>query len=71
MIVFGILIIVKGLGDLFNSRQIMNILMAILTIIVGALLIFSHWFIIDWFFTLLGVLFILDGALALLGKRLR
>ena len=49
----------------------MNILMAILTIIVGALLIFSHWFIIDWFFTLLGVLFILDGALALLGKRLR
>lgn len=71
-IVFGALLIVKGAMDLVKQfqgkRDVVKIIIAILTIALGILLIVSKWVVLEWFFIVIGVAFILDGAFALLQK---
>lgn len=71
-IVFGALLIVKGATDLVKQfqgkRDVVKIIIAILTIALGILLIVSKWVVLEWFFIVIGVAFILDGAFALLQK---
>lgn len=73
LIIFGALLCVKGVGDLIaafqGSRNVMNIIVAILTLVVGILLIVSKWVMLDWFFIVLGVVFIVEGGLQLLGNK--
>ena len=74
LIVFGVLIAVKGVLSLATALKrkkanAFEVLFAVLTIVAGIMLIISKWAIMDWFFIVMGVLFIVDGALALLGKK--
>ena len=75
LLVFGILLTVKGVIALVNALKALNksfieILFAALTVAVGLMLIASKWALIDWFFIAVGVIFIVDGVLALLGKKI-
>lgn len=73
LIVFGVLIAVKGviaLLDAVKAKNVANILVAVVTVAVGVMLIISKWVMLDWFFIALGVIFIINGALALFGKKL-
>ena len=73
LIIFGALLCGKGVSDLIaafqGSRNVMNIIVAILTLVVGILLIVSKWVMLDWFFIVLGVVFIVEGGLQLLGNK--
>ena len=73
MIVFGVLIIVKGVLDLMNAMKQKNnllpLILAVLTIAVGVLLIVAQSLTLNWFFILLGIVFIVNGVLALVGKK--
>lgn len=75
MIVFGVLMIVKGVLDLLEAlkrkNNVVPIVFACLTLAVGVLLIVSRWAMLDWLFILIGVFFIADGVLGLLGKSLK
>ena len=69
-IAFGILLVIKGVSDLLKAlkgKNLLEILFTILTIIVGIMLIVSKWLVVDWFFIVVGVMFIIDGVLGLLG----
>lgn len=72
LIIFGALLIVKGATDLIKQLQgrknTVKIIVAVLTIAVGILLIVSKWVALEWFFVLLGIMFIINGAFALLQK---
>lgn len=75
LLVFGILLAVKGTIALINSLKALNksfldILFSALTIVVGVMLIASKWALVDWFFIVMGVMFIIDGVLELLGKKI-
>lgn len=72
LIIFGALLIVKGATDLIKQLQgrknAVKIIVAVLTIAVGILLIVSKWVALEWFFIVLGVMFIINGSFALLQK---
>lgn len=72
LIIFGALLIVKGTTDLIKQLQgrknAVKIIVAVLTVAVGILLIVSKWVALEWFFIVLGVMFIINGAFALLQK---
>ena len=75
LIVFGILLAVKGAIALANAlkalnKSFFNIVFAALTLVVGIMLIVSKWALIDWFFVVMGVMFIIDGVLGLFGKKI-
>ena len=75
LIVFGILLAVKGAIALINSlkalnKSIFDIVFSALTVAVGIMLTVSEWALMDWFFVVMGVLFIVDGVLELLGKKI-
>lgn len=69
LIVFGALLIVKGALDLISllkgSKDVVSIIVAILTIALGVLLIVSKWVALDWMFIVIGVVFIVEGAFSL------
>ncbi|MBQ7652786.1 MAG: DUF308 domain-containing protein [Clostridia bacterium] len=74
ILIIGALLIVRGVIDLIQGTtkkkaNAINILIAILTIIVGILLIVSKWVVLDWFFIIVGAVLIVDGVLALFGKK--
>ena len=53
LIVFGVLIAVKGviaLLDAVKAKNVANILVAVVTVAVGVMLIISKWVMLDWFF---------------------
>ncbi len=70
LIVFGALLIVKGVTDLISlfkgSKNVVSIIVAILTIALGVLLIVSKWVALDWMFIVIGIVFIVEGAFSLL-----
>lgn len=73
LLVFGILVIIKGVTDLIDavkSKVTANIITACVTLAVGILLIISKWALMDLLFIILGVIFIANGVLSLLGKEL-
>ncbi len=70
LLVFGALLIVKGVTDLIKacqskSKDFSKILCAVITAIVGILLVVAKWVTLDWFFIVLGAVFIIDGLFAL------
>ncbi len=77
LIIFGILLVIKGLIDLISSlsqKDFRTIATACVTIVLGILLILTQTalvsilaFLIDVVFIIIGVLFIIDGITALLG----
>lgn len=75
LIVFGILMLVKGGATLFallnGKPSAMQLLTAAGTIIIGILLIVSRWVALDWFFIIMGLFFIVDGVISLLGALKR
>lgn len=73
LLVFGALLIVKGVTDLIKacqskSKDFSKILCAVITAIVGILLVVAKWVPLDWFFIVLGAVFIIDGLFALFNK---
>ena len=73
LLVFGALLIVKGVTDLIKacqskSKDFSKILCAVITAIVGILLVVAKWCTLDWFFIVLGAVFIIDGLFALFNK---
>lgn len=75
LIVFGVLIALKGVTDLMDAlkpkkKSIPDIVFACLTIFIGVMLIVSKWVMLDWFFIVLGVIFIINGIMELCGKQL-
>lgn len=73
LIVFGALLIVKGVTDLISlfkgSKNVVSIIVAILTIALGVLLIVSKWVALDWMFIVIGIVFIVEGAFSLFSER--
>ena len=69
LIVLGALLVVKGASDLIalckGSKDVIAIIVAALTIILGILLIVSKWAMLDWMFIVVGVVFIVEGAFTL------
>lgn len=73
LIVFGAMLIIKGVMDLIaafraKSKNVSRIICSIITLVVGILLILAKWVALDWFFIVLGAVFIIDGLFALLNK---
>lgn len=69
-IVVGIVIILYGLSNLLNnSRNIFTLAISILTIVGGFLLVFNPNGGIEWLFIVIGVVFIIDGVLALVRPK--
>ena len=67
--IFGVLLALKGLLDLITAckkKKIFPILAALLTIIVGVLLVLNLWATLSWFFIAIGAVLIVDGIIALL-----
>ena len=72
LIIFGALLVIKGVLDLLAAIKakagIMTILAAVVTAVVGVLLIASKWVMVDWFFIVMGIILIVDGAMMLIKK---
>ena len=71
-IIFGVLIIIKGAKELLEclkakKKNIFDLIAPIVTIVIGAMLIAGKF--LDWFFIVVGVVFIINGVLELLGKK--
>ena len=55
---------------LIDKKSRKHVIFAVLTLAVGVMLIVSKWALIDWFFIVMGVIFIVDGVLGLFGKKM-
>ena len=69
LVVFGVLIVLKGIMELIpaiKSKNIMAIIASVVTLVVGVLFIVSNWA-AAWLFIVIGVIFIINGVLSLLG----
>ena len=72
ILVFGILCVVKGIADFAQSvkrKSVFGVIAALLVVALGVLLILDRWFstVRDWFFIAIGVIFIVNGLLLLIG----
>lgn len=75
LIVFGILLSIKGAVALANALKALNksvfdIVFSALTLVVGIMLIVSKWAMFDIFFVIMGLTFIIDGVLELFGAKI-
>ena len=61
---FEIYTIVKN----FKKKGWISLVKPIITLVVGLLLIVAKWVLVDWIFIVIGVILIIDGVMALLGK---
>ena len=71
-IILGVLIVIKGVKELLEvlkakKKNIFDLIAPIVTIVIGAILIACKF--IDWLFIVVGVIFIINGVLELLGKK--
>ena len=72
MIVFGVSIIiygVLGLIDSLNAKNVKSIASSSITILLGILLSVGYWLMKDWFFAVLGILFVANGILMFSNTR--
>ena len=71
LIVFGVLIVINGVKEFLavKSKKLVAYVSPVVTILVGALLVVAKWVVADWFFIIVGVVFVVNGVLALLGKK--
>ena len=69
LIVLGIYLVLKGLYDLCLNIKVnftRGIVYAILTMLLGVILIAYYWIAVDWVFIIIGILFVLNGILGLI-----
>ncbi|MBQ9125227.1 MAG: DUF308 domain-containing protein, partial [Clostridia bacterium] len=67
MWVFGVMLILSAIGDYSKSKKDkVDLVKLLVSVIVGGLLIFSGFKVIDWLFMVLGVTLILDGILQII-----
>ena len=72
ILIFGVLIIVNGVKDFLAVRKSKNLtafVSPVVTILLGILLVVAKWLVADWLFIVIGVVFIVNGVLVLLGKK--
>ncbi|MBO4573493.1 MAG: DUF308 domain-containing protein [Clostridia bacterium] len=73
LIVFGVLLVVKGVMDFlaaYKPFSFWGVLLAVLTAVFGVLLIVEKWVIVDWYYIILGVIFVISGTISLVGTLL-
>lgn len=51
-----------------NKKNWFMVIKPIITLLVAIFLIVAKWVLVDWIFIVIGVIFIINGVLALLGK---
>ena len=73
LLVFGVLLIVKGVMELLNTykRGLAAVLSPLATIVIGILLVVAKWALMDVMCIIAGVIFLINAALALFGKKLK
>ena len=62
--VYQIIMIAKD----FKKKGWMALIKPIITLIIGVFLIVAKWLLVDWVFIVIGVIFIINGIMALLQK---
>ncbi len=68
LIIFGVYLAIQGAINLLDSirhNNLLGTLFACLAIVVGIMLIIGQWFMVDWFFIVMGAVFIIDGFVGL------
>lgn len=72
LLVFGILLIVKGVLDLLKvlKKGLMAMLPALVTIVIGVLLVVAKFALVDTICLIVGIIFIINAVLMLFGKKL-
>lgn len=72
LLILGILLIIKGILDLVKvfKNGFLSILPALITIVVGVLLVISKWALLDVMCIIAGVIFIINAVLVLFGKNI-
>ena len=72
LLIFGILLIVKGALDLIQNlhKGLIAWVMPIVTIVLGVLLVISNFKALDILFIIAGVIFLVNAVLALFGTSL-
>lgn len=78
LLVLGIIFIIYGIYNLIvtagkiknfkNANAWLALVKPLLLIIFGILLVVAKWVIADWIFIVIGVIAIIDGVLAIIGK---
>ena len=73
LLVFGILLIIKGAMELYNHRKAGTsaILSALVTIVIGILLVVAKWALMDVMCIVAGIIFLINAVLILFGKKLK
>lgn len=73
LLVFGVLLIVKGVMELLNTykRGVAAVLSPLATIVIGILLVVAKWALMDVMCIIAGVIFLINAALALFGRKLK
>lgn len=72
LIVFGVLIVINGVKEFIavkKSKNIVAFVSPVVTILLGVLLALANWLVFDWFFLVIGIIFVANGVLALIGKK--
>ena len=70
MVALGAILIFKSVVAILTlPKSIANTVYNIVALIIGILLIVGNWIVADWFFIIIGVAFIINGALTLFGKN--
>ena len=73
LIILGVLLLIKGILDLVSAistkLDTLSIVYACINILIGVMLIISKWALLDWFFIILGIIFIINGALVFFRKE--
>ena len=68
LIVFGVLFIVKGVVELrafLKPFSLLGVIFSCLTIALGVLLVVSKWVVLDWYFILIGVFYVVSGVVGI------
>lgn len=72
LLIFGVLLIIKGVLDLLKvlKNGLMAILPALVTILIGVLLVVAKFALMDTICVIVGIIFIINAVLMLFGKKL-
>lgn len=73
LLVLGVILIVKGTIELVQNYKagfVAN-LSSIMLLVMGVLLVISKWALVDVMCIIVGVLFVINGVLALFGKTIK
>ncbi len=74
LLVLGLLLAIKGVMALLaalsaKKKNIITILFALLTVVIGVMLVINKWAMMDTMFIVIGVLLIVNGLMDLVGAR--